>query len=117
MSKFEEGQIVMVPDVPSGMKVGVVTKVGRKWGKAKIGNGWREFEFDIETGGQKPPVHGSGGHVYTMEEWAERERAAEINERFRAYGLSQSIGCKLTLNDFEVICDALDHCAARTKDS
>lgn len=117
MSKFEEGQIVWMPDVPRGMKPGVVTKVGRKWGTAKISGGWREERFDLLTGETKPDYLGSRKRVYTLDEWAEREREAEVQRRFREYGLSKDFGCKLTNKDIEIICDALDHCAARTKDS
>lgn len=89
MPKYEIGQTVIMTNSHGrpGRSEGVVTNVARKY--VTVGTGYSARKFDKETGAE--PMGGyMGGSIYSIEEWAERERKAAARARLKDLGLEPS---------------------------
>lgn len=106
MSKYEVGQqvIVVEPSSRDGAHETVIAKVGRTLVYTDPGT-WRERAFYIESGAERRPANagGTGAILYTVEEYAERERAAALRHQLRDAGVDFKFGYRFTADQMERI--------------
>lgn len=100
MSKFKVGDKVIVKGSHNESRYGdkswddVVAKVGRKYVYLKGRYGHEsETAYDATTGHQKPSRYpGSERSIYLPQEWADRQRRAQVDESIRSHGFKPD-GC------------------------
>lgn len=85
MSKFAVGDTVMVNPNHGKAHKDTVTRVGRKY--VYVGQGWREDAYYKVSGEGKSDGYGSIGHIYTPEEWNDRNRRAELLDALKEHGV------------------------------
>lgn len=111
MAKFEVGQEVILT-APYGKKtheIAYVRKVGRQYAYASPAHfenshhNWRKF--DMETGAEHIPGGYTGGTIYTLDEWDDREARGDLIEELRVLGVSfdWNKGKRLTTNKLQAI--------------
>jgi hypothetical protein len=81
--KFDVGQTVILLD-GSGRrepKEVVISKVGRTLAYVQVSS-WYEQAFYLDNGAERRPANsgGIGAHIWTLEEWADRQRRDEITK-------------------------------------
>ncbi len=81
--KFVEGQTVILREAYGRREPREVTvsKVGRTLVYVQVSS-WREEAFYIKDGSERrsPNAGGFGDHLYTLEEWADREKRDELTK-------------------------------------
>lgn len=97
MSKYQVGQELLAtrPYARGGdPEPVVVTAVGRKYVRT-VNPKWSYCvtrKFDIETGAEFITGGYTGGHLYTQQEWDERQRRGELRKRLLGLGVEAKLG-------------------------
>jgi hypothetical protein len=104
VSDFEIGQVVIVTERfgQRGHSEMTVTKLGRKY--MYVGEGHKQRKFDATSGSESVPGSYSGGHVFTVQKWEERQQLQQLWGELKSLGLERVWGAAsaaLTVSQLE----------------